>query len=174
MSITTSHGSLTRIMELTNRCPACHSETTPVLDRRVTTFGKRTLVVDDEWLHCSACGEDFYTTELADQLHGRVISTIRLGDGLLSPQAIRNIRLDLGLTQRDLERLIGTGEKTCVRWESGRVCQSVAADRVLRLLAANNENFAILSGIAGLDIGDNTGKHNASALDKEKTRHGYE
>ena len=141
-------------MESTDRCTACDSETTLVTERRATTFGKRTVSVDDEWLHCSSCGEDFYTTEQADQLHSRVINQIRVEDGLLSPQAIKNIRINLGLTQRELEQLIGTGEKTCVRWESGRVCQSVAADRVLRLLAANRDNATVLAGITGVVLRD--------------------
>lgn len=141
-------------MESTDRCPACDSETTLVTERRSTTFGKRTVIVDDERLHCASCDEDFYTTEQADQLHSRVISQIRVEDGLLSPQAIKSIRLNLGLTQREIEQLIGTGEKTCVRWESGRVCQSVAADRLLRLLAANKENVAVLAGVTGVVLRD--------------------
>lgn len=141
-------------METTDRCAACDSETTLVAERRATMFGKRTVIVDDEWLHCASCGEDFYTTEQANQLHSRVINQIRVEDGLLSPHAIRSIRLSLGLTQREIEQLIGTGEKTCVRWESGRVCQSVAADRVLRLLAANRENVAVLAGVTGVVLRD--------------------
>ena len=144
-------------MESTDRCTACDSETTLMTERKATAFGKRVVTVDDEWLRCSACGEDFYTTEQADQLHSRIVNQIRLEDNLLSPREIRSIRLNLGLTQRQIEQLIGTGEKTCVRWESGRVCQSVAADRLLRLLAVSRENVAVLAGITGVVLRDHVG-----------------
>ena len=71
-------------MDSTDHCAVCDSEMMPVTERRTTTFGKRTVTVDDKWLHCSACGEDFYTTELADQWHSRVINQIRVEDELLS------------------------------------------------------------------------------------------
>ena len=43
----------------------------------------------------------------------------------------------LGLSQADLEKTLGIGPKTVVRWEKGTVRQSRAADLLLRILAAH-------------------------------------
>lgn len=133
-------------------CLGCGTEARLMKESRLTVVGNRSVIVDDEWLRCASCDEDFYTPSQADQLHERAIRQIRLEDGLLPPDAIKELRKRIGLTQRDFERLIGTGEKTCVRWESGRVCQSVAADRLIRLLAANQENVQILAALSGIAL----------------------
>ena len=135
--------------ELRIHCPVCEVASTVMRKRRATSVGKSTVTVADEWMHCPSCGEDFYTAAQADQLHLRAIERIRTEEGLLTPDKIKRIRNELGLTQREFELLLGTGEKTCVRWETGRVCQSTAADRLIRLLAANRANVAVLAGISG-------------------------
>lgn len=126
-------------------CPRCEDRPEMVRERREVPVGQRRVVIDDEWMRCASCDEEFYTTAQADQLHRRSIEQVRLEDGLLPTSEIKRIRTSLGLTQREFEQLLGTGEKTCVRWEGGRVCQSVAADRLVRLLAANRENVRVLA-----------------------------
>jgi transcriptional regulator with XRE-family HTH domain len=63
----------------------------------------------------------------------------REGSGLLSSADIRSVRLDLGLTQAGLASLLGVGDKTVTRWETGTVIQSRMADHFIRLLAAHPE-----------------------------------
>jgi putative zinc finger/helix-turn-helix YgiT family protein len=133
-------------------CLNCAVPTEVIRERRLVPVGRRRVIVDDEWMKCAACGEEFYTPAQAEQLHRRSIEQVRLEDGLLPPAEIKRIRTTLGLTQREFEELLGTGEKTCVRWEAGRVCQSVAADRLIRLIAANRENVRILAGVSGATI----------------------
>jgi hypothetical protein len=65
---------------------------------------------------------------------------LRVHEGLLSPAQITAIRETLGLSQADLEKALGIGPKTVVRWEKGTVRQSRAADRLLRILAAHPEH----------------------------------
>ncbi len=133
-------------------CLNCAVPTEVIRERRLVPVGRRRIIVDDEWTKCPACSEEFYTPPQAEQLHRRSIEQIRLEDGLLPPAEIKRIRTTLGLTQREFEELLGTGEKTCVRWEAGRVCQSVAADRLIRLIAANRQNVRILAGVSGATI----------------------
>lgn len=135
-------------------CPNCATEVRVVSERRSVPVGRRTVEIDDEFLRCPACGEEFYSTDLARRSHRKAIAAARSADSLLAPERIKAIRESLGLTQREFESLLGVGEKTCVRWESGRVCQNAATDRLIRLIAANRDNARVLAGINGVALPD--------------------
>ncbi len=129
-------------------CPYCKIAARVVRKRRRVPVGQRQVRVDDEWMRCKTCNEEFYTPAQADALDRKSIEQVRTEDGLLTPNAIKKIRSDLGLSQREFEHLLGTGEKTCVRWETGRVSQSVAADRLMRLIARNPDNARHLATLS--------------------------
>jgi putative zinc finger/helix-turn-helix YgiT family protein len=135
-------------------CPHCESAATIVRERRSVPLGQRRVDIDDEFSRCPKCGEEFYTTAQADQRHRRAIESARLADNLLSPDQVRAVRDALGLSQRQFEQLLGVGAKTCVRWEQGRVCQNVATDRLIRLVAAERENARRLAAINGVALPD--------------------
>ena len=103
--------------------------------------GDRVVMVQptEPYEHCTVCGEDLITASEIDELLRQAIEIERREAGLLSSRDIREIRLDLALTQRRLERLLGVSEKTVTRWESGTVKQSAMADNFLRLLATHPE-----------------------------------
>jgi len=128
-------------------CPNCETPAHVVRERREVPLGQRRLVIDDERMRCEECGEEFYTTDQADRRQRLAVEQARLVDGLLLPAEIRRIREHLQLTQRQFELLLGVGEKTAVRWESGRVSQNKATDRLIRLLAASRDNVRLLAGI---------------------------
>jgi len=73
---------------------------------------------------------------------------MRAARGLLTPDEIRDLRRSLGVAQAALERLLGVGPKTVVRWEKGTVFQSATADRLMRLLIAKPELVSLLAGKA--------------------------
>ena len=81
-----------------------------------------------EMYDCAACGEAVFTPEQA---------AARERLNLLSPESIVDIRKRCNLSQEELERLFGLGQKVVVRWEKGRVLQSKTADVLLRLLDRN-------------------------------------
>lgn len=135
-------------------CPHCEVAATLVRERHAVPLGTRRVEIDDEFFRCSECAEEFYSPEQADLRQRRVIERARAEDNLLAPSQIKSIREELGLSQRLFERLLGVGEKTCVRWEQGRVCQSVATDRLVRLIAADRENVHRLAAINGVPLPD--------------------
>lgn len=138
----------------TNNCPNCDAPAALIRESRSVPLGQRRVEVEDEFLRCASCGEEFYTPELADQRHKRAVDRARMDDNLLSPAQIRSIREELGLSQRVFEQVLGVGEKTCVRWEMGRVCQNVATDRLIRLIAADRSNIERLATINGVVLPD--------------------
>ena len=76
---------------------------------------------------------------MADESFRRSAAAIRHADGLLAPDEIREIRVLYGLSQAKLEKLIGSGEKTVVRWERGTIAQNATADTLLRVLRDHPE-----------------------------------
>jgi putative zinc finger/helix-turn-helix YgiT family protein len=82
------------------------------------------------WRHCKSCGED-----LLDETSSQAITKAhREALKLLTAEDIRALRQELGKTQAQMGELLGIGEKTYCRWESGTHFQSEAFDRYLRLL----------------------------------------
>jgi putative zinc finger/helix-turn-helix YgiT family protein len=103
------------------------------------------LAFGDELTACSSCGERYYTYEQSVASSRARAGALRHHAGLLAPADIRAFREREGLTQAQLEDRLGTGAKTVVRWERGTVCQSKAADRLLRLFMANPANMLALT-----------------------------
>ena len=54
--------------------------------------------------------------------------------GLLLPDQIKALRLRLGLSQKEMSRLLQAGEKSYTRWESGQARPSRMVNVLLRLL----------------------------------------
>jgi HTH-type transcriptional regulator/antitoxin MqsA len=127
-------------------CPVCGRGTVSVIDGPVRVdFRDASYVVLLRHEECSVCGEQFFSPAEVDQLQLLAAGEARRERGLLAPDEIRTLRRDLGLSQERLERLLGLGPKTIVRWEKGTVFQSVAADRLLRSLRFFPELLELLA-----------------------------
>ena len=94
---------------------------------------------------CDGCGEVYLDADTIRAADRQAMAKLRAARGLLTPDEIHALRAALGVSQAGLERLLGTGPKTVVRWEKGTVCQSATADRLMRLLAARPELAALLA-----------------------------
>lgn len=83
---------------------------------------------------CESCGEIFFAAGEADAVRREANDEVRRREGLLSPQEIKGLRTDLGLSQAEFERLLRVGPKTVVRWERGTTFQNRATDTLLRTI----------------------------------------
>lgn len=118
-------------------CPVCGKESlsghvgdfeTPYTDRRGVD---RVLKVPNiRRLHCASCNEEIFDDAMTKQIE----DARRNAMGLLSAAQIREIRMQLGKTQKEMSRFLGVGEKTYCRWESGSFLQSQSFDNYLRLV----------------------------------------
>lgn len=98
-------------------------------------IGRRRAAVEQIVFRCDRCGEERQTLAEAGRARREAAARIQEADRQLAPDEIRRIREErLGLTQSELEQMLGLGEKTVVRWEKGRVLPTKAADSLLRLL----------------------------------------
>ncbi len=103
-----------------------------------TTYNRQVEVkIDDvEMDECDACGEQVLTPEVSRYISRNVRKIARDRLNLLAPEEVVSIRHRYGMSQEDLERLLGLGEKVVTRWERGKVLQTKTADVVLRLMDA--------------------------------------
>jgi putative zinc finger/helix-turn-helix YgiT family protein len=68
-----------------------------------------------------------------DDADQQISAAFRRLAGLLAPEEIRQGRDKLGLTQKQFANLLGVGEATVSRWETGAQIQQRAMDRFLRV-----------------------------------------
>jgi len=144
-------------------CPVCGKGTLKSITGEFQAYfdddeGKRKnlLVPNITYQKCDSCGE-----ELLDQDASMKISQAqRAAMGLLSAAEIRAIRQNLGRTQRQMSELLGIGEKTYCRWESGTHFQSEAFDRYLRLLTTDPNALKALERIKSEKDAETEGQAN--------------
>jgi putative zinc finger/helix-turn-helix YgiT family protein len=116
-------------------CPTCGTKMTETRGRlRLPVNGEVLAVPSIPHLRCPKCDEVVLRFEGARRLNVDAIARYRKRHGLLCADAVRAIRKELGVTQRELARLLRLGGNTLSRWESGRNVQTAAMDVLLRLI----------------------------------------
>jgi HTH-type transcriptional regulator/antitoxin MqsA len=81
------------------------------------------------WWVCGSCEEE----ELPPELVARIEAERYRLEGLLSPLEVQDVRKRVGLSQREMAKLLGVGEKTYTRWELGLSAQTKSMDNLIRL-----------------------------------------
>ena len=69
--------------------------------------------------------------------------------GLLQPEQIHQMRVDLGLTQKDISELLQLGAKSYTRWESGNERPSRSMNILLRGIADGKLTVDYLRSLRG-------------------------
>ncbi len=82
---------------------------------------------------CAQCG----AISIDDEADQQISAAFRRHARLLPPEEIRSGREQLGRTQKEFASLLGVGEATVSRWETGAQIQQRAMDRFLRLCFAS-------------------------------------
>jgi len=137
-------------------CPFCGAQAVRVasVTRTTTADDGVRLKYRERLSRCARCGEESLTHEQSLAASRSRASVLRTHEGLLAPEEIRNIRGRYGLSQAELERMLGLGAKTVVRWERGTVRQSQAADLLLRIVAEDRLRAEKLAAGAGVTLGE--------------------
>lgn len=116
-------------------CPDCGGAISRGHETFEVRIGRRTVSVPGEYERCHGeCGEFYFAPGEMDAAMKRASAIIRAEEKLLMPNEIKAFRKSIGLTQPQLEDLLGAGPKTVGRWEKGTVIQNGATDTLLRLL----------------------------------------
>ena len=134
-----------------NLCARCGNDALEeIIVPFVVEYSGKKKTIQDKRMRCSACENLSYQGSQISE-HERAVATAEreLG-GLLSPEALLNIRLKYRFKQTEMEQMLSTGPKTWTRWERGKVTQSRAADKLLRLMAENPDIARTLMDQAGI------------------------
>ncbi len=138
-----------------DRCMNCGEMS---VDERMGSFdvvqGILHETIPDRHMRCEVCGNISYWGDQISAHELAVAAKLREMDGLLSTRELINIRTKYKLTQREMEMALGTGPKTWIRWERGKVVQSKIADRMIRALSEQPELLRKMlndGGVTNLD-----------------------
>ena len=88
------------------------------------------VVLEASWEECTECGERLLSPALCRALDEERYKRL----GLLSPQQIKAVRENAGLSRAAMASRLGVGEKTYARWESGSSMHNKSSDNLIRLL----------------------------------------
>lgn len=91
---------------------------------------------------CQECGEEVFDSELDEDNFEQAYNEYRKKHNLLTPSQIKNIREKYGLSQRALSSLLGFGEITIHRYESGAI-QDKSHNEILSLIE-KPENMRVI------------------------------
>ncbi len=118
-----------------NFCPNCeeYTETTFGVEKEVYNVRGEPIEIEAEVVICQKCGMKIFNEERDSRNLEKAYSQYREKHNLLSPDGIRTIRENYGLSQRALSRLLGWGEITIHRYENGAV-QDNGHNNTLRLI----------------------------------------
>jgi putative zinc finger/helix-turn-helix YgiT family protein len=141
-------------MTLAELCPICGSAELAVVgyDGMIRARDGTQLPYHAQHSKCNNCGEEFFTKRQSQASNRTAAAALRAHAGLLTPTEIVGIRAKYDVTQTELERVLKLGKKTVVRWEAGSVCQSQAADQLLREIRDSPTRFYELAEAAGVSL----------------------
>ena len=130
-----------------NFCPNCGEYTDVKLETRKQVFNVRgePIEIEGEVAICQKCGSKIFDEERDSQNLEIAYGIYREKHKLLAPDGIRITREKYGLSQRALSRLLGWGEITIHRYESGAI-QDKVHDSTLRLIEDPQNMERILEG----------------------------
>src|SRR5659263_618255 len=92
--------------------------------------------------YCKHCGEQIWNEELDEENLKLAYREYRIANGLLQPEDIKNIRNKYNLTQTTFAKILGFGDKTIARYETGSI-QDKAQNNLIEL-ANYPDVFALL------------------------------
>ena len=116
-------------------CPNCeeYTKTTLGIEKEAYNVRGEPIEIKAEVVICQKCGAKIFDEKRDSRNLEKAYSHYREKHNLLSPDEIRTIREKYGLSQRALSRLLGWGEITIHRYESGAVQDNVH-NSTLRLI----------------------------------------
>lgn len=126
-----------------NHCPACGSDRLGLLCTPESAEFKGVEILVPKVLStaCESCGYTFSTNEQHDlNVAATRAAFVEQGaaakakKGLLTGSQLRAIREQLGLSQREASELFGGGPVAFSKYENEDVAQSVAMDRLIRMV----------------------------------------
>ncbi|KHO61872.1 XRE family transcriptional regulator [Thermoanaerobacter sp. YS13] len=121
-------------------CPVCGKEQqTEVIEKEeISNVRGDEIKVLARIRVCSVCGEELFDEELEEENIQRVYDIYRKKHGILSPEEIKGIRESYGLSQRAFAKLLGIGEASIARYETGALPEKSLSNMIMLLKDPKN------------------------------------
>jgi len=115
-------------------CPNCEKETELELIQNVQVIKVRGEIIEVEvkYYKCKSCGEEFDDPRSDEDPLDKAYREYRRRHRMKQPEEIREFRKKFGLTQNEMNRLLGWGGATLSRYENGAL-QDETHEKALRL-----------------------------------------
>jgi putative zinc finger/helix-turn-helix YgiT family protein len=115
-------------------CPNCEKETELEVVKNVEDIKVRgeLIKVEVKYYKCKSCGEEFEDPRSDEDPLDKAYREYRRRHGMMQPEEIREFRKKFGLTQNEMNRLLGWGGATLSRYENGAL-QDETHEKALRL-----------------------------------------
>jgi len=121
-------------------CPTCLINDSKIISKKETFDVKGDKIdITSNVRICNKCGQEIFDEELDSANLERAYAIYRKRCGLMTPDEIREIREKYRLSQRAFGKILGWGEITIHRYETGAI-QDEAHNNILELLK-NPENM---------------------------------
>lgn len=137
-------------MKNISTCPICEEGT---LEARVGTneveYKGQGKTIPMHYSECACCGSDQASSADLRKNKRLMIEFKKEVDGLLTGKELKEIRLELGLTQADAAKIFGGGPVAFSKYEADDVAQAESMDKLLRLAHAVPEAYAHLTHNSG-------------------------
>ena len=146
------HREITSVAIVTEQyCPVCDAAewTESSRDFAATYKGVDFVIPQLELSECKSCGFEITKQAQGKRNEAKIRDAHRRIDGLLTGSEIKAIRKRLGLSQREAAALFGGGDNAFSKYERGEITQSVAMDRLIRLVGKSEVTFTELTLVAG-------------------------
>ncbi len=122
------------MMKTTMLCPTCMKERDYEIRKETETYPVKgeSITIEANVTYCNVCGEQIWNQEADD---GNIMAAFRVfreKHHLLQPEEIKRIREKYDLTQVAFAQILGLGEKTIARYETGSL-QDAAPNTLIRL-----------------------------------------
>ncbi|KHO61654.1 XRE family transcriptional regulator [Thermoanaerobacter sp. YS13] len=121
-------------------CPVCgkEQETEVIEKEEISTVRGDEIKALAKIRICSVCGEELFDEELEEENIQRVYDIYRKKHGILSPEEIKGIRESYGLSQRAFAKLLGIGEASIARYETGALPEKSLSNMIMLLKDPKN------------------------------------
>ena len=117
------------------KCPSCGKAMRAAKkDYRYEEAGLRNVVLKDATVHECDCGERLPQLPQIHRLHQRIAEDLVAKQSPLTGEEFRFLRKAMGMSARELARLLGVTTVTISRWENNKEKVGAQSDRLLRCL----------------------------------------
>ena len=150
-------------------CPSCDEVRDVIIKTEIESYPVKNepTEIEAQVTYCKHCGEQIWNEALDPENLKIAYRKYRVEHGLLQPEEIKSIREKYALTQTAFAKILGLGEKTIARYETGSL-QDLAQNNLIEL-AMLPEAFAHLLQKARTRISEHEYERALAALQKMKS-----